>query len=53
MIMECPYVLKERTVSGYVKGLYVAQSQGLVNTETLESHKMWGTSWLDKSLLVS
>jgi hypothetical protein len=47
MIMECPYVLKERTVSEYVKGLYVVQSQGLVNMETLVSHKTCGTSWLD------
>jgi hypothetical protein len=44
MIMEYPYVLKERTISEYVKGVYVAQSQGLVNMETLESHKMWGIS---------
>jgi hypothetical protein len=50
--MEYLYVL-ERTVSEYVEGLYVAQSQGLVNMETLESHKIWGISWLDKGLLVS
>jgi hypothetical protein len=40
--MDCPYVLKVRTVSEYVKELYVAHSQGFVNMETLESHKMWG-----------
>jgi hypothetical protein len=44
MIMECPYVLKERAVSEYVKGLHVAQSQGIVNMETLGSQKMWGNS---------
>jgi len=48
MIMQRPYVLKKRTVSEYV-----AQSQGLVNMENLESHKTQGTSWIDKGLLVS